>query len=308
MRFDRKFLIVVACSLIWAAIVSMFFYRVASSSTAAPANGEKDLVVASQILPLGATIHPSHVKVVRVPQRLFPAGGFSKIEEVVDRPVVSPILEGEALVEGRLAARGSGLGMAPMIPPGMRALSVRVNDVAGVAGFVLPGMRVDVLVTGRPPGRDDSVTTTVLQNILVLSAGQTLQADAKAQTINAPVVSLLVDPAQAEILTLANTEGHIQLVLRNSTDQQAIRPPGRALRDLFAAAGHSEPLPRPMPDRPVERARASREPSRPQPPPAVEKPAPVLPEASEKEEVTVIRGNVKTIETAVPKAAPGGSR
>jgi len=307
MRFDRKFLIVVACSLIWAAIVSTFFYRVASSS-AAPANGEKELVVASQTLPLGATIHAGSVKVVRVPQRLFPSGGFSGIEEVVDRPVVSPILEGEALVEGRLAARGSGLGMAPMIPPGMRALSVRVNDVAGVAGFVLPGMRVDVLVTGRPPGRDDSVTTTVLQNIVVLSAGQTLQADAKAQTINAPVVSLLVDPAQAEILTLANTEGHIQLVLRNSTDQQAIRPPGRALRDLFASAGQSEPLPRPTPERTIERVRVNREPSRPPQPVAVEKPASVPADALEKDEVTVIRGNVKTIETPIAKTAPGGSR
>ena len=105
----------------------------------------------------------------------------------------------------------------------MRAISVRVNDVVGVAGFVLPGMRVDVLVTGRPPGLADTVTRTVLQNIAVLSAGQTIQTDGKSQSITTPVVTLLVDPREAEALTLANNEGHIQLVLRNSTDRVARR-------------------------------------------------------------------------------------
>ncbi len=92
-----------------------------------------------------------------------------------------------------LAAKGSGLGLAPTIPVGMRAITVRVNDAAGVAGFVLPGMRVDVLVTGRPPNENGDVTSTVLQNVLVLSAGQTIQPDARGQAIQAPSVTLLVD-------------------------------------------------------------------------------------------------------------------
>jgi len=96
----------------------------------------------------------------------------------------------------------------------MRALTVRVNDVVGVAGFVMPGMRVDVLVTGKPPGQEGVVTTTVLQSILVLTAGTTIQPDARGQAINAPNVTLLVTPDQAEILTLASSEGRIQLVLR----------------------------------------------------------------------------------------------
>ena len=108
----------------------------------------------------------------------------------------------EPVQEGRLAVRGSGLGLAPIIPVGMRAVSVRVSDVAGVAGFVLPGLAVDVLVTGRPTGAEGTITTTCLQNMLVLSAGQTIQPDGRGQAINTPTVTLLVTPEQAETLTL----------------------------------------------------------------------------------------------------------
>ena len=298
MQLDRRFLVVVASSLLWAALVSAAFYRVASRAAARPPEQtEKNLVVAAEPLPLGAVVMPQYVKTVRVPERLFPAGGFGSPEEVVDRPVVSPILAGEPVLEGRLAARGSGMGLAPLIPPGMRALSVRVNDVVGVAGFVLPGMRVDVLVTGRPPGKEDSVTSTVLENILVLSAGQTIQADAKASSITVPAVTLLVDPAQAEILTLASTEGRIQLVLRNSTDQQKASPPGRELRELYGTA----------PRAPVREAvRAPSRPPRAQPE-AAARPAPAaaLPVAlfPMGDEVVMIRGNQKTLETPQPGKA-----
>ena len=110
--------------------------------------------------------------------------------------MISAIQADEPVVEARLAVKGSGVGLGPMIPPGMRAVSVRVNDVVGVAGFVLPGMRVDVLVTGKPPIAPDTETQTVLQNITVLSAGQTIQTDGKSQPIVAPVVTLLVNPAR----------------------------------------------------------------------------------------------------------------
>src|SRR5262249_54384962 len=200
----------------------------------------------------------------------------------------------EPVLEARLAVRGSGIGLAPLIPAGMRAIAVRVNDVVGVAGFVLPGMRVDVLVTARPPGRSDTFTRTVLQNFLVLSAGQTSQTDGKSQSINAPVVTLLVDPAQAEELTLANTEGHIQLVLRNSTDQQNTGTRGRQLGELFGAAtpvAAAAPAGEAKVHRttPARAAVAPSAPAAPTPPPPAEK-------------VVLIRGNVKTEETPAPKA------
>ena len=114
----------------------------------------------------------------------------------------------------------------------MRAISVRVNDVVGVAGFVLPGMRVDVLVTGKPTNVPDTATRTVLQNVAVLSAGQTIQTDGKS-AISAPVVTLLVTPEDAEALTLANNDAHIQLVLRNSSDERLANPRGRRWSELY---------------------------------------------------------------------------
>ncbi len=235
MRFDRRFAVVLAFSLVWALVVSGVFYRLAGGSgSRAHAASEKAIVLASKPLPMGAVIDRESVKLGKVPESLFPAGGFSRIEDVLERPVISAIQPEEAVVEARLATRGSGIGLGPLIPPGMRAIAVRVNDVVGVAGFILPGMRVDVLVTWHPPSQNDSVTRTVLQNIAVLSAGQTIQNDGKSQSIVAPVVTLLVTPQEAEAMTLANTEGHIQLVLRNSTDQQKAQTQGRQWRDLYS--------------------------------------------------------------------------
>src|SRR5437879_139956 len=180
-----------------------------------------------------STVDRAQLKLVKIPKDLFPHGGFSKVEDVSDRPVIADILLDEPVFEGRLAARGSGLGLAPIIPPGMRAVSVRVNEVVGVSGFVLPGMRVDVLVTGRPPNYNGTITTTVLQNIVVLSAGHTLQPESRGQAINVPVVTLLVSPEEAEILTLAGNEGRIQLVLRNGTDKIFAKTQGRDLSELY---------------------------------------------------------------------------
>ena len=110
---------------------------------------------------------------------------------------------------------------------------MRVTDVAGVAGFVLPGLRVDVLVTGRPPNSESTITATCLQNMLVLSAGQTIQPDGRGQAINTPTVTLLATPEQAEILTLAGNQGSIQLVLRNGSDQTIEKTAGSGIAELF---------------------------------------------------------------------------
>jgi pilus assembly protein CpaB len=174
----------------------------------------------------------------------------------------------------------------------MRAVSVRVNDVVGVAGFVLPGMRVDVLVTGRPPNFNGTITETVLQNIVVLSAGQVLQPESRGQAINAPVVTLLVTPEQAETLTLAGNEGRIQLVLRNGSDQTSTKTPGRETRELYGLRSSSKP------DVP-EKVAAPR--PRPVVVPRVE--APKRPLA---EEVVMIRGNQRTVEVVGVQKSPDG--
>ena len=288
MHLDRRFLIIVGCSLAWGLIVSLVFYRMALGSRSEPP--QKNLVVAAQPLSPGAAIAAGAVTTVRVPENLFPKGGYSRTEDVVGRPVISSIGPDEPVLDSRLAARGSGFGVAPMIPTGMRAASVRVNDVAGVAGFVLPGMRVDVLVTGKPPGADDTFTATVLQNVTVLSAGQSVETDGKSQSMSVPVVTLLVDPLQAESLTLAASEGHIQLVLRNSNDRNVGAMASRQWRDLYA---HGAPVAdAPAPRSVVAATRLATPAARP-----ANAPVPVAPSPPAVDTIILIRGNQKTVET-----------
>jgi pilus assembly protein CpaB len=294
---DRRFLTVLAMSIVLALVVSAIFYQMsAGGARSKPKQAElRDLVAAAQPLPVGSTIKRAELKVIKVPVDMFPRGGFSKVEEVIDRPIVSNILLDEPILEGRLAARGSGLGLAPIIPAGMRAVSLRVNDVVGVAGFVLPGMRVDVLVTGRPPEYKGTITTTVLQNILVLSAGQTLQPESRGQAINTPVVTLLVTPAQAETLTLAGNEGRIQLVLRNGNDQLTQATPGRDITELYGARSNIKPLVEKKP--PVLKLQTVL---------AAPSLTPSLP-VTVNEEIMVIRGNLKTVEVVGVKKITEGT-
>lgn len=303
---DRRFLMVLGVSLVFAIVVSSVFYQMTSKagSPKKADNGElTDLVIAGRPLSVGLTIKSTDVKVIKVPKAAFPKGAFSKPEDVLDRPVMSNILLEEPILDGRLAQRGSGFGLAPVIPVGMRAVTVRVNDVVGVAGFVLPGMRVDILITGNPPGGSkNKVTKTVLQNLTVLSAGKTIQTDQTGKPVDAPNVTLLVTPAQAETLTLAGNEGHIQLVLRNGGDQNIEKTEGTSVAALYGSysrktAGDGdgediEPRPRPRP--------------RPAPAPVqiVAAPAPLPPPAPVPDQIITIRGIDRKVETVPNKKSP----
>jgi pilus assembly protein CpaB len=279
---DRRFVTVLAVSLLFALAISGVFYQVVAGSNRGqrrPARIDKrNLVLASHALSVGGVLRAEDVKLTQVPVEEFPAGCFSRAEEVIGRPMASSILAEEPIREGRLAPRGSGLGLAPAIPPGMRAVAVKVNDVVGVAGFALPGMHVDVLATGRPPEGDasGSVTKTILQDILVLSAGQTIEPSSNGQAINAAVVTLLVTPQQAETLTLAS-EWRIQLVLRNGSDRTIENTPGRELWELSGIAH--------------KRTAAAAAPPSPRPVVVVRTPTPPVPE-----EVVVFRGTKRTVE------------
>jgi pilus assembly protein CpaB len=287
---DRRFLTVLGVSLVFALVVSSVFYQMTSHANNAPKTdptNQKDLVVATRPLGVGVLVKPPDVKIIRVSTDSFPKGAFSKVEDVLDRPVISNVLLDEPVLEGRLAVKGSGLGLAPTIPVGMRAVSVRVNDVAGVAGFVLPGMHVDVLVTGRPPTGESDMTTTCLQNILVLSAGQNIQPDARGAAMSAPTVTLLATPDQAEILTLAGTDGRIQLVLRNSSDSNIEKTSGRLVAELY---NQRAPAPKPVAAAPRPRPQPVAQIAPPPPPPAA--PAPPPPDT-----VVVIRGSQRSVET-----------
>jgi pilus assembly protein CpaB len=314
---DRRFLTVLGVSLVFALVVSSIFYQMTARATSpvkkAERTDQRDVVVAARALGIGVTVKSGDVKIVKMPVEQTPKGGFSKVEEVLDRPIVSNILPDEPVLEGRLALRGSGLGLAPIIPVGQRAVTVRVNEMVGVAGFVLPGLRVDVLVTGRPPeASSTTMTTTVLQNILVLATGQTIQPDQRGGAINAPTVTLQVSPDQAELLTLAGNEGRIQLILRNGSDQNIEVTRGSDLSQLFGRKGAANKrLGNQVntgssdddADRAIRRRRVKPANVAPPitiavaaPPPPVIPPPPPPPD-----EIITFRGTVKSIETVAPR-------
>jgi pilus assembly protein CpaB len=157
-----------------------------------------------------------------------PAGSFTDPQALIGRGLIQPVTTNEAVLPSKLAPVEAGAGLPPVIPEGMRAVSVRVNDVIGVAGYVLPGTRVDVVATMSPTQQPTDMTSkVVLTNVLVLAAGTRIEQDAEEnRPVAVSVVTLLVDPVEAERVTLASTEGKIQLALRNPLDQTAPSTPG----------------------------------------------------------------------------------
>jgi pilus assembly protein CpaB len=238
---NKRLLSVLGFALVISAVASVILYRLISTKLAASAKPpSSQIVIATHTLEIGTLIKDLDVKVVdwNGPE---PKGVIANATDAIGRGVVSTTYEGEPILENRLAAKGAGAGLAATIPQGMRAVTIRVNDVVGVSGFVRPGMRVDVLIAGNPPGQPNNlgtVTKTLLQNMEVLSAGQDIQKDAEGKPVSVPVVNLLVTPEQAEILSLASNETRIQLVLRNPLDTQTVKTPGTAVANLFSGVNN----------------------------------------------------------------------
>jgi len=181
------------------------------------------VVVSAADLQLGAELRSEDLRVIQWPAEAVPAGAFASPEELVGRGLIVPVVANELFLPGKLAAKEAGAGLPPVIAPGYRAMSVRVNDVVGVAGYVLPGTRVDVVATVNPTQQATDVTSKViLTNVQVLAAGTKIERDDEGnKPISVSVVTLLVSPDESERLTLASTEGKIQLALRNPLDQSA---------------------------------------------------------------------------------------
>jgi pilus assembly protein CpaB len=192
--------------------VAMGTQRVAATTT---------VVVAAGDLSVGTKLEEKDLRLTKLPEGELPPGVFHSAMEAVGRGVIVPMSKNEVITSSKVAGENAGAGLPALIPAGMRAISVKVNDVISVAGFVTAGTRVDVLLTGNPT-RDASpetvTTTTVLSNVQVLAAGQKLQKNAEGEPQQVTVITLLVSPEDAQRLTLASTEGRIQLSLRNPLD------------------------------------------------------------------------------------------
>jgi len=215
------------------AFVSLLVYRSLQSRITVDNRPGMDIVVATVDLPVGAKIEEKDVKIVRFPAGDLPPHSYNQKSQVVGRGVVLPISQGEFVLPTKLAGANAGYGMPSLIPPGMRAVSVRVNEVVSVAGFVQPGTRVDVLLTGNPGGANEEQTTTVLENVAVLATGQKLERNAAGEASSAPVITLLVSPDDAQKLTLAGNQGRIQLTLRNPVDTRQEELPAVKADSLY---------------------------------------------------------------------------
>ncbi|HEY6767803.1 MAG TPA: Flp pilus assembly protein CpaB [Candidatus Sulfotelmatobacter sp.] len=198
--------------------VALLVYKNLQSRNGGGIVAGTDVVVAANDIQVGARIEGHDVRLAKFPAGDVPPGSYNRLSSVLGRGVIVPIYRGEFILPSRLAAENSGSGLPSLIPPGMRAVSVRVNEVVSVAGFVTPGTRVDVLLTGTPNGGAEAQTTTVLQNVAVIASGNRLERTASGEAQSTPVITLLVSPDDAQRLTLASAEGHIQLSLRNPLD------------------------------------------------------------------------------------------
>ena len=238
----------------------------------------KKVVVANADIALGSELRRDDLTTVEWPANALPEGSFDDPAGLVGRGLIDSVVRHEVILNGKLASKEAGSGLPPIIPQGMRAMSVRVNEVIGVAGYVLPGTHVDVVVTASPNNRiEDTVSKVVLSKVQVLTAGTRLEQDSQdKKPMQVTVVTLLVTPEQAERLTLASTEGKIQLALRNPLDKTAPATAGIRPAALMGMGGM-----------PARRVASNSTPRQPQAAPPAPAPAPT---------VEIIRGDKRAQE------------
>jgi pilus assembly protein CpaB len=235
---QNRMLIGLGVAVLVALLVATYVTRQFKQASVPKSLVTQQIVVAAVPLQLGARLTAQNLRLMPWPAGESVNGMFTRIEDCENRALLTPVVENELILENKLAPKEAGAGLSATIPEGMRALSVAVNEVIGVAGFVIPGTMVDVLVTGRLAGAshggDDNITRTILENVRVLAAGQKIEVDREGKPQTVPVITLLVSPDDAGKLAMASTEGKIQLALRNTIDSKKVDPPAVLEAVLFS--------------------------------------------------------------------------
>src|SRR3984957_5650723 len=235
-----RFLMIAVLALALGLFASVYVYRNLQSRSGGGEAGIQ-VIVAADDLQVGSRVEEHDIRVITIPGSDLPSGAPRRRSDVVGHGVIIPISKGEFILPNKLAGENAGSGLPSLIPPGMRAVSVRVNEIVSVAGFVTPGTRVDVLLTGTPGAAGEQQTTTVLQNVAVLASGHTLERTATGEAQSTAVITLQVSPDDAQRLTLASSEGHIQLALRNPLDTKQDEVPSSNSRGLYRGVSTSAP-------------------------------------------------------------------
>src|SRR2546422_9557369 len=244
---NKRFLIVLTGALIFGLLAAVSVSRYLSSAQAYTKNLNR-VAVAKVAIPVGTKIIPEQVMLVQFSKESTPDGTFDSAEKLTGRVAVTNIAPREPISESRLAPQGTAGGLSAVIPEGYRAMTVKVDDVVGISGFLMPGALVDVVVTIDPAeraGMEDPVSKIVLQNIKVLANGQNIDKPENQREANSvKAITLLVTPEQAEKLALASSEGKLQLVMRNSIDQGDEQTTGINKRGLLSGE-HATTAPEP---------------------------------------------------------------
>jgi pilus assembly protein CpaB len=263
---NKRFFVVLAGALLFGLLAAVSVSRYLSSAQAY-SKGLSQVAVAKVAIPLGTKIIAEQIMMVQFPKESTPDGTFASAEKLVGRVAITNIAARDTITEARLAPMGTAGGLSAVIPEGYRAMTVKVDDVVGISGFIMPGTLVDIVVVIVPAentGQRDPISKIVLQNIKVLANGQNIDKPEDQREANSvKAVTLQVTPEQAEKLALAASEGKLQLVMRNSTDQGDEETKGVNKRDLLNGDG-AVPVPepgslkseRPPVSKPVRRARA----------------------------------------------------
>ena len=290
MNRSRMF-VLAAVAFTMAIVVTLLTYR-ALRDRLQPSDDMTQIVVASGDVLLGVRLTEADLRLAPWPRAVPLQGSFQKISDVVGRGVITPMIPNEPVLESKLAATGGGAGLMAAIPEGMRAVGVKVNDVIGVAGFVVPGSRVDVVLSGSPHKNNElEMSKVILENVQVLAAGQNVTSDANGKPQNVQVVTLLVTSEESQKLALASVDGKIQLALRNPMDLARVNPAAVRREALYGASSAPAELP-PPPPKPVAARTAAPKVST--PPPVVvaaPPPPPPPPPAPAKIELQLIQGS-----------------
>jgi pilus assembly protein CpaB len=251
----RRLLTALVIALLVSGLFTFWLSRRVAKGTRVNVPQKQLYVAAGKPLEAGELLKPGCLQLIEWPVSSPLTGGFTKIDGVAGRTVLYPLPKGEPILERQLAAAGAGAGLTADIPSGMRAISVRSDEVVGVAGFLLPGTHVDVLMTYHSALAPEPQTLTVLQDVVVLAAGQQTRPEADGKPISVNVVTLLLKPEDAEKIVLATSLGVIYFVLRNGADQeQALTPPV----DLNQLAGAPALSPNPGAVSPAGKAQPNR--------------------------------------------------
>ena len=288
-----RMLILGVVALVLSVGVSFLAYRFLQDRLQPPEQMTSIVVVLDKI-PLGTRLTKENLRVVSWPKSVPLQGSFSDPAELVGRGNIVPLEANEPVLEAKLAAKEAGAGLMTAIPDGMRAVAVRVNDVINVAGFVVPGARVDLILVGTPPNGSSELAKVVLENVIVLAAGQNVARDSEGKPQQVGVITLLVTPEDSEKLALMASD-RIQFALRHPLDQAAKNPPPVLKMSLYTGAPSRAFLPPPAPAGSTTTVAASKKPVTPAPAPAPVVAPPTPPPPPQFHEVQLIEGsNVKS--------------